>query len=125
MKISDPQELFALNRRDKNKMAVGKGNRPITDVVVQEGIPTRFSIDGAFAEPVIYMLGSELLGGFLRKNPNRGNDDNLNSKGMVFQKLCISDLKRDADRDMELELVYGTIAQISALALTEELALLG
>jgi len=125
MRVSDPKEILNLNRRDKNKMSVGKGNRPITDVVVQEGIPTRFSIDGAFAEPVIYMMGSELLGGFLRKNPNRGNDDNLNSKGMVFQKLCISDLKREADRDMELELVYGTIAQISAIALSEEQKLIG
>lgn len=121
MRVSQASELRTMNRRDKNKMTVGKGNRAISDVIVQEGIPTRFKVEGAIAEPVIYMMGTDLLGGFLRKNPTRGADDNLNSKGMVFQRLCISDLKKDADRDMELELVYGTIAQISAVALSREL----
>jgi glutamate--cysteine ligase len=121
MKISDPKELYELNRRDRNKMQVGKGNRIIDEVIVQEGIPTRFVEDGVAAEPVIYMMGTELIGGFLRKNPGRGAEDNLNSRGMVFQKLCMADLRREADRDMELELVYGTLARLSAAALIEEL----
>ncbi len=121
MKIYDPQELFELNRRDRNKMQVGKGNRIIDEVIVQEGVPTRFVENNEAAEPVIYMMGTELIGGFLRKNPGRGADENLNSRGMVFQKLCMADLRREADRDMELELVYGTLARLSAAALIEEL----
>jgi glutamate--cysteine ligase len=91
-------------------------------VIVQEGIPTRFQLDGVYSEPVIYLMGQELLGGFLRKNPTRGRVDNLNSKGMVFQKLCISDLRHEADRDLELEMVYGTIAQLSGAAISLETA---
>jgi glutamate--cysteine ligase len=121
MKVNDASELKQLNRRDKNKMSVGKGNAAIEEVIVQEGIPTRFMVEGTASEPVIYMMGTELLGGFLRKNPQRGQDENLNSRGMVFQKLCIADLKREADRDLELELVYGTLSRIAAAALVEEL----
>lgn len=133
LKVESGQELLQLNRRERNKMAVGKGSYQVNDVIVQEGIPTRFQVDGVYAEPCIYLLGHDLLGGFLRKNPTRGRVDNLNSKGMVFQRLCISDLRkrdlpagaRDAlapDRDLELELVYGTIAQLSAAAIRLEIA---
>ena len=70
------------------------------------------------------MLGCDVMGGFLRKNPMRGKDENLNAKGMVFQKLCISDLRKVGSggigKDLELELVYGTIAQLSAAAMSLE-----
>lgn len=121
MKIESGAELLSLNRRERNKMAVVKNQLQVREVIVQEGIPTRFQIDGVIAEPAIYLFGRELMGGFLRKNPTRGRGDNLNSKGMVFQKLCLSDLRNGADRDMELEMVYGTIAQLSAAAMGAEL----
>lgn len=121
-KIEKAEELLSLNRRERNKMHVVKNNLVVTDVIVQEGIPTRFQVEGVFAEPVIYSLGSELMGGFLRKNPTRGRVDNLNSKGMVFQKLCMTDLRHEADRDLSLERVYGTIASISVAAVGLEIA---
>ncbi len=120
MKVDSPEMILTMNRREKNKMAVVKNQLEVHDVIVQEGIPTRFQIDGVHAEPAIYLLGHELMGGFLRKNPMRGKGDNLNAKGMVFQKLCISDLKANVDRDLELELVYGTIARLSAAAMGME-----
>jgi len=122
IRVESGNEIRTMNRRSRNKMAVGKNNLPIQEVIVQEGIPTRFQLDGVYGEPAMYLLGNELMGGFLRKNPERGRDDNLNSKGMVFQKLCISDLREGADRNLELELVYGTIAQLSAAAITLEIA---
>lgn len=121
MKVESPEEILKMNRREKNKMAVVKNQLEVHDVIVQEGIPTRFQIEGVYAEPAIYLLGHDLMGGFLRKNPMRSKGDNLNAKGMVFQKLCISDLKSNVDRDLELELVYGTIAQLSAAAMGMEL----
>ncbi len=121
MKVESGQEILSMNRREKNKMAVVKNQLEVHDVIVQEGIPTRFQIDGVYAEPAIYLLGHDLMGGFLRKNPMRGKGDNLNAKGMVFQKLCISDLRSNVERDLELEMVYGTIAQLSAAAMGMEL----
>ncbi len=119
--INDPNDLRTLNRREKNKMSVGKNALEVHDVIVQEGIPTRMGVDGASAEPVVYMIGSRLFGGFLRLNASRDNLDNLNSKGMVFEKLCMSDLRFGAERDVELELVYGAIAKLSQRALTREI----
>ncbi len=121
LKIESGEKLLNLNRRERNKMAVGKNHLVTHEVIIQEGIPTRFKIDGVYAEPVIYLLGQNLMGGFLRKNPERGRLDNLNSKGMVFEKLCISDLRNSVERDLELELVYGTIAQLSCAAMTLEI----
>ncbi len=122
LRVESGAELLELNRRERNKMAVGKNHLQVHDVVVQEGIPTRFQVEGVYAEPVMYLMGCDLFGGFLRKNPNRGKIDNLNSKGMVFQKLCMADLRHGADRDLELELVYGTIARLSAAAIALEIA---
>ena len=132
MVIHSLDEMHSLNRRSKNKMSVGKNKRAIESVVVQEGIPTATLVDRLPAEPVIYLVGSELIGGFLRTNSERGAEDNLNSQGMVFRKLCMSDLRRPLiDEDAHLpsdevepvmELVYGSIARISALAAGREIA---
>jgi glutamate--cysteine ligase len=116
-------------------MSVGKNKSHIGSVVVQEGIPTHTLVDRLPAEPVIYLTGTELLGGFLRTNSERGTEDNLNSQGMVFKKLCMSDLRhpsvadesstdtQEADEDEPLlELVYGEIARISAIATGLEIA---
>ncbi len=128
MVVHSAEELQHMNRRTKNKMSVGKGKKHIDSVVVQEGVPTATLVDRLAAEPVIYLLGDTLIGGFLRTNTERGVEDNLNSAGMVFKKLCMSDLQQgwsdadEAEPEPVLELVYGSIARISALATGMELA---
>jgi len=121
MVVHSAEEVLKMNRRSKNKMSVGKNKKAIESIVVQEGIPTTTLVDRLASEPVIYLVGCELIGGFLRTNTERGTEDNLNSQGMVFRKLCMSDLREDAEDIGEadepvLELVYGAIARISALA---------
>jgi glutamate--cysteine ligase len=80
-------------------------------------------------------MGCDLIGGFLRTNTERGTEDNLNSQGMVFKKLCMSDLRQGdfSEEDPQdeppseepiLELVYGSVARLSALATGKELAAL-
>ncbi len=124
-------ELRTMNRRAKNKMSVGKNRAAIESVAVQEGVPTTTLVDRLAAEPVIYLFGGELIGGFLRTNTEKGEEENLNSQGMVFRKLCMSDLRalnpdaeldEDAGKEPLLELVYGAVARISALAAGREMA---
>lgn len=128
-----PEDLNHLNRRIRNKMSTGKNRIPIQSVVVQEGIPTATIIDRLAAEPVIYLVGSQLIGGFLRTNTEKGAEENLNSQGMVFKKLCMSDLRasqlesaleetENNEEEPILELVYGSVARLSALATGLELA---
>lgn len=137
------EDLRKMNRRTKNKMSVGKNHSPIESVVVQEGVPTATLVGRLAAEPVIYLFGTELIGGFLRTNTQKGDEDNLNSQGMVFRKLCMSDLRdqessalspgdtestsavptdTELSKEPVMELVYGSIARISALATGMELA---
>ena len=131
--VHSVDEVLKLNRREKNKMSVGKNKMLIESVAIQEGVPTATLVDRLASEPVIYLMGCELIGGFLRTNTQRGEEDNLNSQGMVFRKLCVSDLRRpfletdeiDDDEPTDeplMELVYGTIARISAMAAGIELS---
>jgi glutamate--cysteine ligase len=119
-------ELISMNRRTKTKMSTGKGKSLINRVLIQEGIPTQLITDGSTSEPVIYMLGERLIGGFIRGNTERNDMDNLNSQGMFFRKLCFKDLS-DALKTQNfedfptLEAVYGTIAKLSALAAASEI----
>ncbi len=133
MTAHSAEEVRAMNRRTKNKMSVGKGSVPIRSVCIQEGIPSTTRVDqSTVAEPVIYLARCQLIGGFLRSNPERDEESNLNSPGMVFKKLCMTDLNdRLEHEELELdpivkghllELVYGSIARLSALAAGRELA---
>lgn len=132
MVVHSAEEVKQVNRRIKNKMSVGKNRLPIESVLVQEGIPTATLVNHLASEPVIYLVGSELIGGFLRSNTLKGTEDNLNSQGMIFKKLCMSDLRLPSHDFIEeygnlkklplLELVYGTVAKISTLASGLELA---
>jgi glutamate--cysteine ligase len=125
MVVRSAEEIRTMNRRAKNKMSVGKNKRAIDSIAVQEGVPTATLVDRLASEPVIYLFGAELIGGFLRTNTERGTEDNLNSQGMVFRKLCMSDLRDDSeDENVEetaLEQVYGAVARLSALATGIEL----
>ncbi len=126
MVIESIDELKNMNRRTKNKMSMGKNKSSIEQVIIQEGVPTIITTEGKTAEPVIYMMGEELIGGFIRANSERNDMDNLNSQGMFFKKLCFTDLSsslESGNRDdlPTLEAVYGIVAKLSALAAAMEL----
>lgn len=111
------QELLALNRREKNKMNVSKGGVTVSSVIVMEGIPTDLKEDDETAEPVIYLAGTDPIGGFLRLNPNRDAESNLNSPGAHFKPLCFANLFRSPNRDnVILEKLYGALGRLSTLA---------
>ena len=126
MVIESIDELKQMNRRTKNKMSMGKNKSVIDQVLVQEGVPTIMTTDGHTSEPVIYMMGEELIGGFIRANSERNDMDNLNSQGMFFKKLCFRDLSTSLETGNReelptLEAVYGIVAKLSALAAAMEL----
>lgn len=110
-------EILEMNRREKNKMAVSKGGVQVHSVVVMEGIPTDLKEDDQTAEPVIYLAGSDPIGGFLRLNPNKDAEGNLNAPGAHFKPLCFANLFRSPNRDnVILEHLYGALGRLSTLA---------
>jgi glutamate--cysteine ligase len=90
MTVRDPSEVRGLNRKQRNKMAVVKEGLEVTEVIIQEGVPTRERVDDAVAEPVVYMIDRYVVGGFYRVNRERGIDENLNAPGAHYVPLAFA-----------------------------------
>lgn len=114
------EEIKSMNRKGRNKMDVGKNNLKFTSVLIQEGVETIVKYDDAPAEVTIYLVNGRASGGFMRTNPLKGTQANLNSTGMVYQKLCLADVKQDCDHTIK-EAVYSVIARLSTLAASYEM----
>ena len=117
--INSAQDIDQWNYSIRKKMKASKGGAKVTELILQEGISSLMKKEGAVAEPVIYLIGSALAGGFLRTHKQKGIKDNLNSPGAVYRTLCVSDLKIEVE-GKPMENVYGWIAYIGAIALAYE-----
>lgn len=113
--VRDGGDILRMNRRGRDKMGVVKNNTRVTSVLVQEGIDTVLEHDGMPAEVSIYLIGGKSLGGFLRANGRRGAGENLNSRGAVFKRYCISEI-RQADDGRRKEALYSVVARLATLA---------
>ena len=123
LEVGNGDEMKDLNYKSRKKLKAVKGGGDISEVIIQEGIPSALKQDEATAEPVLYMIGDELAGGFLRTHEKKNSYQSLNSPGAVYKRLCLSDLKVGAEGCV-LENVYGWIAKIGLLAITKEISFL-
>jgi glutamate--cysteine ligase len=127
MTVKDASEVKALNRRQRNKMAVIKEGLQVTEVIIQEGVPTFESVDEGVAEPVVYMIDRYVVGGFYRVNTQRGRDENLNAPGMQFKPLAfetactLPDATQSPDAPPNRFYAYGVVARLALLAASLEL----
>ncbi|MEP6609109.1 MAG: glutamate--cysteine ligase [Burkholderiaceae bacterium] len=128
MTVRDATEVRGLNRKQRNKMAVVKEGMEVTEVIIQEGVPTREEVDGAAAEPVVYMIDRYVIGGFYRVHTERGRDENLNAPGMHFVPLHFSEScnlpdcgAQAGDSAPNRFYAYGVIARLALLASAIEL----
>lgn len=121
MSIHDPESLNQWSYKARKKMKASKGETKINEIIIQEGIPTSLhSLNHQSAEPVIYMLGSEVAGGFLRSHKTKNEKANLNSPGAVFRKMCVSDLKIKL-QGLVMENVYSWLGKLGTLAISREI----
>lgn len=118
--VHSGDEVIQMNRKARNKMDVGKGKIKFTTILVQEGIETILKYDDMPAEVTIYLVGGRSRGGFMRANSLRGPKSNLNAKGMVFKKFCISEIRENQDHKAK-ESVYSIIARLATLASGHEI----
>lgn len=127
MTVHDASEVKALNRKQRNKMAVGKEGLQVSEVIIQEGVPTFETVDDGVAEPVIYMIDRYVVGGFYRVNMARGRDENLNAPGMSFKPLAFNtgctlpDMAQGPDAPPNRFYAYGVVARLAMLAAALEL----
>ena len=66
IRVSSGKDVLEWNYKSRKKMKAAKGGRTVEEVIIQEGIPSVVTAENVTAEPVIYMIGCELAGGFLR-----------------------------------------------------------
>jgi len=127
MTVKDASEVKGLNRKQRNKMAVIKEGQQVTEVIIQEGVPTFEQVDEGTAEPVVYMIDRYVVGGFYRVNTGRGIDENLNAPGMTFKPLAfetgcsLPDAHLDPDAPPNRFYAYGVVARLALLAASLEL----
>ncbi|GGE69787.1 glutamate--cysteine ligase [Massilia psychrophila] len=126
--VKDASELKDLNRNQRERMSVIKDGVQISDVVIQEGVPTFESIRDAVAEPVVYMIDRYVVGGFYRIHAERGVDQNLNAPGSQFvplafaQQHAVPDLKaKPGTAAPNRFYVYGVVARLGLLAASLEM----
>lgn len=132
MMVYDAEEVRQLNRKKRTRMAVSKGGRKVDRVIIQEGVYTFETMpNGSVAEPVVYMIGQFVVGGFYRVHKERGIDENLNAPGMHFEPLAFAQACNMPCDELEVVdypnrfYVYGVIARLAALAAAREIAAIG
>ncbi len=117
--IHSSEDIDHWNYKIKKKMKAAKGGAQVTELIIQEGISSHLKTKGSVSEPVIYLIGGDLVGGFLRTHKDKGTKDNLNSPGAVYRTLCVSDLEIEVEGN-PMENVYGWVAYLGVLALAYE-----
>jgi glutamate--cysteine ligase len=128
MTVRELKDLDEPSRRTRNKMSVVKEGLPLTEVIIQEGVPTYERMNDAVAEPVVYMIDRYVVGGFYRVHAERGIDENLNAPGSSFAPLAFADshhLPRLGEKPgisaPNRFYMYGVIGRLAMLAASYEL----
>lgn len=120
MTAKSADDVRELNRKQRTKMSHAKEGQAVTQVLVQEGVYTTETMGNppATAEPVIYMVGQRVVGGFYRAHPERGLTENLNAPGMRLEPMATTGPDAvPADRFY----AYGVVARLALLAAAREI----
>ena len=129
MTVRSVDEMRLLNRKQRTSMSKTKSGQPVHRVIVQEGVYTfeTWGKNNAVAEPVVYLWGQRVVGGFYRVHKERGVDENLNAPGMHFEPLAFATTCHQPKQVSELDechnrfYAYGVVARLSMLAAAREM----
>jgi len=100
--VDSPEKILDFNRKTRNQLSVGKQANVIDRVILQEGISSSLRVNNQVAELCLYFASNYYLGGFFRLNSEKSDRDNLNSRGMSFQQLCIGDSLEMPDNRLDI-----------------------
>jgi glutamate--cysteine ligase len=129
MTIHSADEVSELNRKQRTRMATTKEGQKVSKVIIQEGVYTHetWGDDDTVAEPVIYMIDHNVIGGFYRVHAKRATNENLNAPGMRFERLAFEDCCISPEKNLSPAAhpnrfyVYGVIARLALLAAAREM----
>ena len=126
--VHDAKELEAIGRKAKSRAGAARDGMAPSEIIIQEGVLTNERIEGAVAEPVVYMMDRYVVGGFYRVHAERGVDENLNAPGARYEPLSFSDsgrLPQNGEKPGSSSpnrfYMYGVVARLAMLAASYEL----
>jgi glutamate--cysteine ligase len=124
--VERAEDVQNLNRKMRQRMRAGKGNVQVDEVLIQEGVPSTDLINDCTGEPVMYLIGLDLVGGFWRRHCGKSERENLNQSGSTFARFCFRSAGESAPSeecfyDTCLRTVYGVLAQVAVLAAGQEI----
>ena len=129
LSVRDAKDLSAKLQRARAPLRAASSKAPVlTELVIQEGVPTFEQINEAVSEPVVYMMDRYVVGGFYRVHAERGIDENLNAPGASFVPLAFEQsahtpqpgVKAGASAPNRFYM-YGVIGRLAMLAASYEL----
>ena len=128
MTVRDAKDLGAVIRRARDKMGLGASAQQLTEVILQEGVPTYERVNDAVAEPVVYMIDRYVVGGYYRVHAELGIDESLNAPGASYVPLAFAEshrLPRPGEKPGASApnrfYMYGVIGRLAMLAASYEL----
>ena len=113
MTVTAGEQIYDINKKERNKMSVIKNNTQNAEIIVQEGIKTSITFDHKPCEALTYQIGGKTCGTIYRMNQAKDEYANLNSSGVEFTAMNKSSLGNFYD-------YYDMIASLSTLAATNE-----
>ncbi len=112
----------------RQRLGLAKDGQAITEVIIQEGVPSYERMHSAVAEPVVVMIDRYVVGGFYRVHAGRGTDENLGGPGSSYVPLAFAEsgqLPRPGAKPGASPpnrfYMYGVIGRLAMLAAAYEL----
>lgn len=93
--VHSGQEVLEWGYKQRKKFKAAKGGRKVNQLILQEGLQSTVNYQGASAESVIYMVGCQVVGHFLRYHQERNSDESLNTPGSQFVAQTLNSLNLD------------------------------
>jgi glutamate--cysteine ligase len=130
LSVRDAKDIpqAARARRESGRFEGRAEMAGVTEVLVQEGVPTYERVNQAVAEPVVYMIDRYVVGGFYRVHAERGVEQNLAAPGTLYVPLAFEQshqLPRPGEKPganpPNRFYMYGVIGRLAMLAAAYEL----
>ncbi len=119
LSIQSTKELSDLYFKKKAKKLNGKSQSVINEVLIQEAVPARPLFNRFVGETVIYLLGNEIVGGYIRNYTDKTAKNILSSREFLFQPMVLTrgtSAKVKKQTDKTLGLLYQNLSRLGGLA---------
>lgn len=93
--VHSGSEVLEWGYKQRKKFKAAKGGRKVNQLILQEGLTSTVNYQGSPAESVIYMVGCQVVGHFLRYHPERNSDESLNTPGSQFLAQPLANLEQE------------------------------